>query len=314
MKNLEISLMTTDYHRTHPLFSGAVAIEGATLKVCPPPVQGDACYKPVYEQFDVAEMSLSWYVMARCRGESLIALPVFPLRMFVHPYLFCRDRAEIAGPESLKGKTIGIQQYRITVGLWMRGILRERYGIKHTDMQWVTSEPEGAGFRVPADVKIALQEEDVETLLLNGELDAVILPNVAKSFRSGDPRIHRVFPDCRGSIHNYFHDTGIFPITHTLVTHERLVAEHPWLCKQIVSAFDQADRYCQLEYEYPKRFSFPTAVLFLEEENERFGKNPWIHGLEPNRAVLEKFVQYAHEQGYIPFEPALDNLFAAIEP
>ena len=97
MKNLELSLMTTDYQRTHPLFSGAVSIKGAELNVCPPPVQGDACYKPVYEQFDIAEMSLSWYVMARCRGEPLIALPVFPLRMFIQPYLFCRNPAEIFG-------------------------------------------------------------------------------------------------------------------------------------------------------------------------------------------------------------------------
>ena len=85
MKNLELSLMMTDYHRTHPLFSGAVSLEGARLNVCPPPVQGDACYKPVYEQFDIAEMSLSWYVMARCRGEPLIAIPVFPLPMSIQP-------------------------------------------------------------------------------------------------------------------------------------------------------------------------------------------------------------------------------------
>jgi hypothetical protein len=47
----------------------------------------------------------------------------------------------------------------------------------------------GAGYRTPANVKLELQNEDVETLLLNGELDAVILPNIARSFRSGDPRI-----------------------------------------------------------------------------------------------------------------------------
>jgi len=311
MKNIELSLMTTDYHRTHPLFSGAVSIDGAKLKVCPPPVQGDACYKPVYEQFDVAEMSISWYVMARCRGEPLIALPIFPLRMFIQPYLFCRNPAEISAPEKLKGKTIGIQQYRITVGLWTRGILHERHGVEHTDVNWVTSEPEGAGFRVPADVKLELQSEDVETLLLNGALDAVILPNVAKSFRVGDPCIHRVFSECRSSIQSYFQDTGIFPITHTLVARESVVAEHPWLCKQLLEAFTEADRWCRLDYEYPKRFSFPTAALFLEEEEDRFGRNPWIHGVEANRAVLKKFVRYAYEQGYISFEPGVDELFAA---
>jgi 4,5-dihydroxyphthalate decarboxylase len=314
MKSIELSLMTTDYHRTHPLFSRAVSIGGAKLKVCPPPVQGDACYKPVYEQFDVAEMSLSWYVMARCRGEPLIALPIFPLRMFIQPYLFCRNPAEISAPEKLKGKTVGIQQYRITVGLWARGILHERHGVHHTDVNWVTSEPEGAGFRIPADVKLELQSEDVEALLLNGALDAVILPNVAKSYRSSDPRIRRVFADCRNSIHTYFQDTGIFPITHTLVAHERVTSQYPWLCKQLIDAFTEADRRCRLDYEYPKSFSFPTAVLFLEEEENRFGDNPWMHGLEANRAVLKTFVQYAYEQGYIAFEPGLDELFAAVEP
>ena len=313
MKNLEISLMTTDYHRTHPLFSGAVSIESATLKVCPPPVQGDACYKPVYELFDVAEMSLSWYVMARCRGEPLIALPVFPLRMFVHPYLFCRADAGISGPKDLKGKIIGIQQYRITVGLWMRGILAERHGVRPNDLRWITCEPEGAGFHIPPNLEVELRAKDVETLLLEGELDALLSPNVAKSFRSGDPRIRRVFADCRASVQQYFQDTGIFPITHTMVVQERLVRENPSLCKEIVGAFERADRICRLEYEYPKRFSFPTAVLFLEEEEERFGKDLWAHGIDANRAVLEKFVRYAREQEYISFEPQVNELFVPLK-
>jgi 4,5-dihydroxyphthalate decarboxylase len=252
--------------------------------------------------------------MARCRGEPLVALPIFPLRMFIHPYVFCRNPADVLAPEMLNGKTVGIQQYRITVGLWARGILNERHGVHHTEMRWVTSEPEGAGYSTPADVSLRLQSEDIEVLLLNGDLDAVILPNIPKSFRARDPRIHRVFADCRASVENYFQDTGIFPITHTLVTHERVMSQHPWLCKELVDAFNEADRHCRLEYDYPKRFSFPTAVLFLEEEDERFGKNPWSHGLQPNRAVLEKFVQYAREQGYISFEPAVDDLFAAVGP
>src|SRR5512139_4009286 len=104
MNKPELSLMMTRYDRTHPLFAGEVTIAGAKLNVCPPPVQGDACYKPVYERFDIAEMSLSWYVMARLRGEPLIALPIFPLRMFIHPYLFCRESAPMIRAEDLQGK------------------------------------------------------------------------------------------------------------------------------------------------------------------------------------------------------------------
>ena len=55
-----------------------------------------------------------------------------------------------------------------------------------------------------------------------------------------------------------------------------------------------------------------AAVLILEEE-EDFGDNPWGHGLTPeNQVVLEKFVQYAHEQGYIPYRPQLNDLFAPV--
>jgi len=310
MNKPELSLMMTRYDRTDPLFSGKVSIAGADLKVCPPPVQGDACYKPVYEQFDIAEMSLSWYLMARCRGEPLIALPIFPLRMFVQPYLFCREPSAINGPEGLKGKRIGIQQYRITVGLWTRGILKERHGVDYSQNQWVTTEPEGAGFQIPANIRLDLRDDDLESLLLEGALDALVLPNVSKIFRAGDRRIRRVFRDCRAVVDDYFQATKIFPITHTMVAHERLLAKSPWLCRQLVDAFNAADRGCQIDYEYPKRFSFPTAVLFLEEEEKRFGKNPWVHGLQPNRMVLEKFVEYAQDQGYISSQPGLDDIFA----
>ena len=146
-----------------------------------------------------------------------------------------------------------------------------------------------------------------------GAVDALLLPNVSKAFRSGDPRIRRVFSDCRAAVFEYFHSTGIFPITHTMVVHERLLKKHPSLCAEVVDAFNRAEGECQRTYEYPKRFSFPTAVLFLEEEEKRFGRNAWQHGLAANRKVLEKFVEYAKDQGYISYKPALDDVFAPVD-
>jgi 4,5-dihydroxyphthalate decarboxylase len=312
--SIEISLMVTQYDRTNAFFTGEVAPAGISLKVFPPPSQGAACYKPVYEMFDVVEMSLSWYVMARCRGEPLIALPIFPLRMFIQPYLFCTAGSNIARPEDLKGKRIGMEQYRFTVGLWARGILQEHHGIGPSELSWITSAPEDAGYRIPSNVHAQLQEQDVESLLLDSKLDALIAANVPRSYRAGDPRIRRVFGDCRQAVQQYFEKTRIFPITHTIVVKESLVAKHPWIVEKLVTAFDDADRLCRQRYQYPKRFSFPTAVLFLEEEEQRFGKNPWSHGLNSNRGILEKLIEYAEEQGYISFRPNLDDLFAVPEP
>lgn len=311
-QDLELTLMLADYHRTRPLLSGEVSISGINLQPRPA-VPGEACMRPVYEEFDIAEMSLSWYTMAKCRGEPVIALPVFPMRMFIHPYVFCSPASNIHGPEELKGKTVGMDQYRLTVGLWARGILKEFYGLRPEEMLWATSEPEGAGFEPPKDVKLTVRGQSVESLLLKGEIDALIAPNVPASFRAGDPRIRRVFENCRTQVTKYFHKTKIFPITHTVVLRESLVAEHPWIVSSLVDAFAQAEKACRKAYEYPKRLALPSAVLIVEEEEEAFGKEPFQHGLTPqNQIVLEQFLQYAVEQGYISYQPKLSDLFAPL--
>jgi 4,5-dihydroxyphthalate decarboxylase len=310
--DLELTLLLADYHRTRPILDGNVSARGVKLQ--PRRAEtGEACIRPVYEEFDIAEMSLSWYMMARCRKEPVIALPIFPLRMQIHPYIFCSPSSAIERPEDLKGKKIGMDQYRLTVGLWARGILQEDYGLRPEECEWFTSEPEGAGYQPPADVKITVAGKSAEAMLLNGEIDALIPPNIVPSFRAKNPRIRRLFKDPRTTVNEYFRRTKIFPITHTLVARRSLFDENPWLVSSLLDAFNQAEERCRKSYEYAKRLAFPSAVLILEEEEEVFGDTPWSHGLTAeNRIVLEKFTQYAHEQGYIPERPPVGELFAPV--
>ena len=308
--DLSLTLLLADYHRTRPLLDGEVTAEGLDLQPRRA-ATGEACMRPVYEEFDIAEMSLSWYLMARSRNEPVIALPVFPLRMQIHPYIFCSPASGIERPEDLKGKKIGMDEYRLTVGLWARGILQEHYGVRPEECEWFTSAPEGAGYKPPENVKITVVGESTEQLLLRGEIDALIPPNIVPSFRAKDPRIRRVFKNIRPTVSDYCRQTGIFPITHTLVVRQSLFEQHPWLASSLLKAFNEAEDICRRSYAYAKRSAFPSAVLILEEEEDLFGKNPWGHGLTPkNQLVLEKFVQYANEQGYIPRRPALSDLFA----
>jgi 4,5-dihydroxyphthalate decarboxylase len=306
--NLELKFSIADYHRTRPLLNDSVQVDGIkpSFYAAAP---GEACLRPIYEEYDVAEMSLSWYVMARARNEPVYALPIFPLRMFIHAYIYCGAASGIREPRDLIGKRVGMDLYRLTVGLWARGILHERHGVTPSQIQWFTSEAEGAGFEVPADVKVTIANDNVEAMLLRGDVDALISPNVPNSFRAGNPRIRRLFHPCRPVVEQYFAETGIFPITHTVVVREELLRREPWIAGSLVKAFDAADAVCRKEYDYPKRLSFPTSVLLLEEEEQRFGKNPWQNGLAPNAHTLAKFMQYAAAQNYTPRVLSLEETF-----
>jgi 4,5-dihydroxyphthalate decarboxylase len=306
--DLELKFSVSDYHRTRPLLTGQVTVQGIkpNFYAAGP---GEACLRPVYEEFDVAEMSLSWYAMARDRGEPVYALPVFPLRMFIHPYISVRTDSGIVEPRDLVGRRIAMDRYRLTVGLWARGILQEHHGVSLEDIHWFTGEPEGAGFVPPANLKLTLANKDSEQMLLDGDVDALISPNVPASFRAGDQRIRRLFPDIRATVQNYFDQTGIFPITHTVLVREALLMQEPWIVERLIKGFEDADAVCQKEYDYPKRLSFPTGALILEEEEKRFGKNLWQHGLEPNRHTLDTFMRYAAEQGYTGRQLSLSESF-----
>src|SRR5262245_46488611 len=160
-------------------------------------------------------------------------MPFVPRPMFIQPYIYCGANSGIKEPRDLIGKRIGMDRYRLTVGLWARGILQDHYGITPNQMHWFTLEPEGAGFEAPDDLNITVTNEDPEELLVRGEVDAVISPNVPKLFRSGDTRIRRLFQPCRPVVEQYFADTGIFPITHTVVVREELLRREPWIVEKL---------------------------------------------------------------------------------
>src|SRR5258708_26627529 len=139
--DLELNFSVADYDRTRPLLNGSVKLEGIkpAFHAAAP---GEACLRPVYEEFDVAEMSLSWYAMARSRNEPVYALPIFPMRMFAQPYIYCGANSGIKEPRDLIGKRIGMDRYRLTIGLWVRGILQEHHSVRPGQMHWFTTDPE----------------------------------------------------------------------------------------------------------------------------------------------------------------------------
>jgi 4,5-dihydroxyphthalate decarboxylase len=312
---LPLDIAFSDYDRTRPLVDRRALPAGIEPTYTTRDI-GDFCHRPVYEEFDAAEMSLSWYVAARGRGEPVIALPIFPLRMPVQAYMYTRSDAPYTSPTELRGKRIGVMGYRFTVMLWLRGIIEDTWGVRPSEMTWVsTLAAEGAGFVYPKDVPIEVRAgADPQQLLLDGDVDAVFSPVVLQGIIDGDPRLRRLLPDARAACADYYAATKIFPITHTIVVGEALLRREPWIAASLVDAFERAQELCDRDYAEPKFLSAPDAVLTLEAARRDFGSPLYAHRLAPNRHVLETFLRYAHAQGYIARPLDLDTLFAPLDP
>ena len=299
-----------DYDRIRPLIDGRIKPEGIRLDVTTDDIR-EFCVGPVYEAFDVAEMSMSWYVAARARGEPCIALPVFPLRMAVLGYIYCRTDDPWTHPSELKGKRMGSIAYRYTVNLWLRGMLAEHYGLAPEDMKWVLNEDEINGYAIPSNIDVDIVEGTTPgQLLLDGKIDAIMTPEVPAEYAAGHPGIRRLFPDARAEQAAYFRKTGIYPITHTVVMHQNLAREKPWVAERLVGAFRDAQRLIDNYYSVdPKRLSLPGAAFIVEEERRDYGPEPWSQGVPGNRHTVETFVRYAREQGYIDREIPIEEFF-----
>ena len=99
MARLTLSIAIAQNPRTAPLIEGAVAVEGVDLvfSVLHP---GETFWRQLrFAEFDIAEMSLSSFMIARSRGdERFVGLPVFTTRQFFHAGMMVRRDAGIATP------------------------------------------------------------------------------------------------------------------------------------------------------------------------------------------------------------------------
>lgn len=307
-----LDVAIADYDRTRPLIDGRVKAQGLAITTHTPDVRGDFCTRPVYEAFDASEMSFSWYLEARDRDAPCLALPYFPMRMAVWAYVFVRADSNIEKPSDLIGKRIGARGYRYTVNLWLRGMFKEHYGLAPEDTTWVTAETENNGYVAPKNIKIELRpgSDPVENLK-TGVVDAIYCTGIPQEFANGERWIRRLFPDAAGEMRRFVAETGIMPITHAFVMKKQLALGAPWIAESLYRALVQSQRVADQIYQTDaKLMSLNEAVFILEQQKALYGASPYAHGLAPNRKIVETFVRYAHDQGYISRPIPVEELFA----
>jgi 4,5-dihydroxyphthalate decarboxylase len=90
-------------------------------------------------EFDVAELAIVTFLLAKAHGKPLVLLPAVVLGRFQHPYLvYNRERGHLT-PGDLTGRRVGIRSYSVTTVTWLRGILADDWGVDLDRITWITS-------------------------------------------------------------------------------------------------------------------------------------------------------------------------------
>ena len=232
-------------------------------------------FKPMVREgaFDVSEMAIVTYLMAKSFDKPMVLLPNVVLARFQHGYALYNAKHGTLTPADLNGKRVGIRSFTTTTGAWLRGILANDYGVDLNSIDWVTFEEAHVAEYVDT-TKRAPAGKQIIQMLLDGELDAVLGEQVEH------PDLRPLFADVKMEAARWFGTHAVAPINHMVVVKQDLSAQHPDIVREVYRMLSEA-----------------AAI----------DKPP----LKPSymRRSLRYITKYAAQQSLIAHEFAVDELF-----
>ena len=321
MSRLKLSFACWNYDRTRALMDGTVPVDGIDLNYLNLPVEETFFRMARFQEFDVAEMSLSSYCVTLSKPERpFVALPIFPSRFFRHSCIYVNANSGIHEPKDLIGKRIASPEYQMTAPVWIRGILSDHYGVPVDAQPYLFGGEEESGriekmkLQLPPNIQVNPigPTQTLSKMLHDGELDALYTARMPSSFLKGDGKVKRLFENYVDVERAYYRETGIFPIMHTVVIRREVYEANRWIAQSLTKAFIEAQRrtYDDLYETAALKAMLPWLTAHVEDARREFGDDWWSYGLEKNRKTLETFTRYHHEQGLSPRQLDVAELFA----
>ena len=308
MSRLKLSFACWNYDRTRPLLDGSIQCDGIDLNYLNLPVEETFFRMARYQEFDISEMSLSSYCVSMNKLEKpFIAIPVFPSRYFRHSCIYVNANSGIKEPKDLIGKRIASPEYQMTAPVWIRGILSDHYHVPVDAQPYLFGGEEETGrieklkLELPPHIKVSpiAPHQTLSQMLYDGELDALYTARMPSSFLKGDGRVKRLFENYPEVELNYYRETHIFPIMHTIVIKREVYEANRWIAQSLTKAFYESQKiiYADFAETAALKTMLPWLPAHVEATRKEFGDDWWPYGLEKNLKTLETFTRYHLEQG-----------------
>jgi 4,5-dihydroxyphthalate decarboxylase len=330
MGNLTLGFISAFNERVEPLMDGSVRVDGVDLVPTYSHPAETFWRQLKFGEFEVAEMSLSSYLIARVRGAEMIALPVFPSRRLFQTELSYHADSGITKPEGLAGRRLGVAEYQQTAALWIRGILEHDFGVSQYKIHWYMERSEemshggATGFKPPPGISFQRipPDKSLASSLLENELDvahvaspwvlqANALDRSSRITGKGDwSKIKALFPDRMAEAARFYKAHGFLPVNHAYVIRGDIHNKYPWLAANLYAGFVKAKAMAREKLLE----RVPTALLFGAEyiamTRDLIGDDPFPYGVKANQAMLETIIAYSHEQGLTSRKLTIAELFA----
>ena len=271
---------------TEALKSGRVSSPLVTLEYADVKV-ANTQFKALMRElkYDLGEMAIATCLQGREYGKPYILLPATIVGRNQHHTIFHNVERRPLSPRDLSGKRIGVRAYSQTTGAWVRGFLAEDYGVDLQSITWVTfEEPHLAEYEEPANVQRAADGKVLKQMLLDGEIDAAILGDVAE-----EGPLRHLIPDHAAEGQRWARAHGGVPINHLTVIRQSIAESRPDVVREVYRVLAESRAAASL----------PAGV-----------DDPLRFGVGATRQSLEQMVKYAFQQGLISRRPTADELFA----
>lgn len=303
--------------RTRPLAAGRVAIEGVEADITLMGVQELFNQQLATHTFDACEFPIATYLRSLEKPERpYLAIPIFPSRHFRLSSIFVSELSDVKVPSDLIGKRIGISVFDMAAGVWMRGVLHDRFGLDRFAATYVIGGleqprgndehpqfyPSGFTFEHRNDASLA-------ALLAAGEIDALMTARAPSTWPDGGVR--RLFEDPRTVELDYFHDTGIFPAMHVLAIKRHIAEANPELPLALYRAFATSQQLARADLFDAAALDsiLPWQLEELLATERAMGPDFWAVGVAANRRMLEQIVDYTLADGLISTRFTVQDLF-----
>jgi 4,5-dihydroxyphthalate decarboxylase len=231
---LRLRTLLGDHPCTAALKNGSIKSDSVTLDFADysPTNKG---FKPMVREgaFEVSEMAIVTYLMAKSFGKPMVLLPNVVLARFQHAYALYNAKQGTLKPTDLNGKRVGIRSFTTTTGAWLRGILANDHGVDLNSIDWVTFEDAHVAEFRDTTVR-APQGKEIIQMLLDGELDAVL------GEKSDHPELKLLFPDRSQEELSWFARYAVVPINHMVVVKQELCDNHPGAVREVHRLLSEA--------------------------------------------------------------------------